>query len=89
VVASGPAPQLDPKQSVVGLHDRALKGTRPVYLGDGHVDAPVYDRYLVREGVVIPGPCIIEEYESTTVVGRDSSVRVDAFRNIIIDLHSA
>ena len=87
VVASGPAPKLDPKQSVVGRHDRALKGMRPVYLGEGYVDAPVYDRYLVREGEVIPGPCIIEEYESTTVVGRDSSVRVDAFRNVIIDLH--
>lgn len=87
VVASGPAPHLDPKQSVVGMHDKALKGFRPVYLGEGYAEVPVYDRYLVSEGVVIPGPCIIEEYESTTVVGRDSSVRVDAFRNIIIDLH--
>jgi N-methylhydantoinase A len=87
VVVAGPSPQLVPEQAVVGNHDKALKGSRLVYLGTRYEEVPVYDRYLIPEGTVIPGPCIIEEYESTTVVGHDSSVRVDAFRNIIIDLH--
>jgi hypothetical protein len=32
------------------------------------------------------GPCIIEEFESTTVVGENSVVLLDEFRNIIIDM---
>jgi N-methylhydantoinase A/oxoprolinase/acetone carboxylase beta subunit len=37
-------------------------------------------------GQSIQGPCIIEEFESTTVVGHGSMVRTDEFRNIIIDM---
>jgi N-methylhydantoinase A/oxoprolinase/acetone carboxylase beta subunit len=86
VLVSGPSPELIPKQAVVGRHDKALKGHRPVYLGQGYLQAPVYDRYLMVPGQSIQGPCIIEEFESTTVVGHGSMVRTDEFRNIIIDM---
>lgn len=87
VLVSGPSPELIPKQAVIGVHDAALKGYRAVYLGDGYETVPVYDRYQIPADMHIQGPCIIEEFESTTVVGKQSTVQLDGFRNIIIDMH--
>ena len=57
---------------------RALKGRRRVVFaaGEGSLDVPVYDRYLLEEGFSIEGPAIIEEAESTTVVRPDWQCRV-------------
>jgi len=87
VLVSGPSPELIPKQAVIGVHDAALKGYRAVYLGDGYETVPVYDRYQIPADMHIQGPCIIEEFESTTVVGKQSTVQLDGFKNIIIDMH--
>ncbi len=86
VLVSGPSPQLEPKQAVVGSHTKALKGKRLVYFGQGYEQVAVYDRYAMPVNKKIKGPCIIEEFESTTVVGKGSSVTIDAFRNIIINM---
>jgi N-methylhydantoinase A len=87
LLVSGPTPTLTPKQAVLGVQEKALKGKRNLYFGSGFVDAPVYNRYAMDANETIAGPCIIEEMESTTVIGPNSSVRVDAYKNIIIDLH--
>ena len=59
----------------------ALKGTRGVLLPErrGYVATPVYDRYRLGPGTQIDGPAIVEERESTTVVGpgRDRPVAED------------
>lgn len=86
VLVSGPLPDLVPKQAIVGKHDKALKGKRLVYFGNGYIETPVYDRYAMEENKKIKGPCIIEEFESTTVIGINSTVTVDVFKNIIIDM---
>jgi N-methylhydantoinase A len=86
VLVSGPSPQLIPKQAVLGTHNRALKGNRKVYFGNGYADTPVYDRYAIEINKKINGPCIIEEFESTTVVGKDSTLIIDEFRNIVIEM---
>jgi N-methylhydantoinase A len=89
VLVSGPSPELIPKQAVLGKHSKALKGKRQVYFGNGYIDTPVYDRYAIEVNKKINGPCIIEEFESTTVVGKDSVVMIDEFKNIIIDMIKA
>ena len=45
-------------------------GTRPIYLdgGDTPKDCPVYRRELLESGAMVTGPCVIEEYASTTVL---------------------
>jgi N-methylhydantoinase A/oxoprolinase/acetone carboxylase beta subunit len=86
VLVSGPSPQLIPNQAVVGKHKKALKGTRKVYWGKHYEDTPVYDRYSMPMNKTINGPCIIEEFESTTVVGHASTVMIDRFKNIIINM---
>ncbi|MFZ4428594.1 MAG: hypothetical protein ACOYOO_15655, partial [Saprospiraceae bacterium] len=48
---------------------------------------PVFDRYALAPGTAIQGPAIVEEKESTTVAGPDSVIQVDAFRNLVIDMH--
>jgi N-methylhydantoinase A len=69
------------------IHDR-IKTTRPVYLFEyeSFVDVPVYDRYSLTPGFTCKGPVLIEERESTVVVGPNCSCRVDDYYNAIIDL---
>ena len=59
---------------------------RVLFEGAGWQDCPVYDRYALRSGTRLRGPVLIEERESTCVVGPDSDVVVDDFLNLVIDL---
>jgi N-methylhydantoinase A len=86
VLVSGASPDIIPKQQIQQQHSQALKGTRPVFWGNVFEETPVYDRYAITPNQILEGPCIIEEFESTTVVGKNSKVVVDEFRNIKIDL---
>ena len=68
--------------------DAARKGTRPAYFPEagGFVEASVYDRMALAPGAEISGPALIEERESTCVVGPGDTARVDARRNLVVDL---
>jgi N-methylhydantoinase A/oxoprolinase/acetone carboxylase beta subunit len=44
----------------------------------------VYDRYLLGRGAAFEGPAIIEERESTTVVGPGARIDVDPARNLSV-----
>jgi N-methylhydantoinase A len=64
----------------------ALKGRRPVYFpeyGDHHA-TPVYDRYQLGPGATVSGPAIVEERESTAVLGPSAVGTVDEFSNLIV-----
>jgi N-methylhydantoinase A len=64
-----------------------LKGTRQVYFPEtGFTDCSVYDRYALRAGDTLEGPAVIEERESTTVIGPGGAVTVDAYLNLICEL---
>jgi len=67
---------------------KALKGQRPAYfLGSGgFIDCAVYDRYRLKAGHRINGPAIVEERESTAVLGPNDVAEVDGFLNLIIDI---
>lgn len=88
VLVSAAAETFIPQQAIVGKQTNALKGTRKVFWGNGYEETPVYDRYSIPIQQKINGPCIIEEFESTTVVGKNSVVWIDEFKNIIVDLIS-
>jgi N-methylhydantoinase A len=89
VIASGPRPsvKLSATSSTGG---DARKGERLVYFPEWneHRRVPVYDRYLLAAGTALSGPAIIEERESTTVVGPGAGVQVDAARNLSIELEA-
>ncbi len=91
VTATSPRPNVALPQAP---HDpesvtKARKGTRPVYftaLG-GFVDTPVYDRYLLAAGATFDGPAIVEERDSTAVVGPHATATIDEYLNLIVTLH--
>jgi N-methylhydantoinase A/oxoprolinase/acetone carboxylase beta subunit len=62
-----------------------LKGSRKAYFPEigGYVETPVYDRYALGPGARLAGPAIVEERESTTVVGPGAVVTVDAHRTLV------
>jgi N-methylhydantoinase A len=63
-----------------------VKGSREIYLPEqgGFVEVPVYSRYALAPGDEFEGPAIIEERESTAVIGPEATVRVDELRNLRI-----
>ncbi len=65
----------------------ALKGKRKAYFPEQKqfVECPVYERYRIKSGTTLKGPVILEERESTTIVGVDSEVHVDDRFNLIIE----
>jgi N-methylhydantoinase A len=70
----------DPKES--------LKGHRPVYFvgGGGFQDTPVYDRDLLKPGMEIEGPAVIEERITTVIVHPGWSMWVDGYGNIVMEV---
>ena len=66
----------------------ARKGTRRAYHpGSGTMtDWPVYDRYALTPGMALDGPALIEERESTCVVGPGDRVVVDERLNLVAEL---
>ena len=93
VIAEGPRPDLHLPRTggespADGQEPDTLKGHRSVYMpeSNGFVDAPVYDRYRLMAGQAFPGPAIVEERESTVVIGPRARAGVDAWFNLIIDM---
>ena len=62
-----------------------MKSSRKAYFPEigGYVEIPVYDRYAVGPGSRLAGPAIVEERESTTVVGPGAAIAVDAHRTLV------
>lgn len=66
----------------------AIKGERLAFsmASDEYVPHTVYDRYRLFPSARLSGPAIIEERESTTVVGEKAIVETDDFGNLRISL---
>jgi len=66
----------------------AIKGERPIYLSElgGYAPVPVYDRYRLAPGAVFAGPAVVEERESTAVIGPAAHVAVDDLLNLVVRL---
>ena len=67
-----------------GLEDCIIHETSFYHKGEWH-GAVIYDRTPLHSGLVIPGPAIISEMDSTTVVLPDFDARVDAVGNLLIN----
>lgn len=71
-----------------GGTEDALKGKRWAYFPSrrSSFEVPVYDHYRLPPGGQIKGPAIVEQRESTTVVGPGDRVTIDPFLNLFIEL---
>ncbi len=76
--------ELSMGQEGTTLEDCKLHDTSFYYEGEHH-DAVIYDRGKLHEGLVVPGPSIVSEMDSTTVVLPGYSARVDSVGNLLIE----
>ena len=83
--------RLPPLDRSAGAAAQAVKGERMAYspIRRDFVRHTVYDRYRLGAGASIQGPAIVEERESTTVVGEDASASVDTNGFLFINLRAA
>ncbi len=92
VVSSGPKPVvnllLEDKPSN-NSRGNVLKGKRQAYFPElgGFHPTPVYDRYALRPGDNFAGPAIVEERESTVIVGPMDSFWIDDHWNLLVELN--
>ena len=65
----------------------ALKGERRAFFPEaqGYLATPVYERRLLQPGETLTGPVIVEERESTLVVGPGARLEVDEFGSLIVE----
>jgi N-methylhydantoinase A len=92
VVVSGPPPEIDFRLPMAdSARSKALKGSRPAYFPEygQYVETSVYDRYALRPGETFAGPAIVEERESTLIVGTRGRARVDEQQNVIVEFADA
>jgi N-methylhydantoinase A len=85
VTIKAPAPQVKiARMRNEAGRGKALKGHRKVFMPEtgSFVSCPIYDRYALRTGARMRGPAVIEEHESTVVVGRDATIEVDPSCNL-------
>jgi N-methylhydantoinase A len=80
-IAKPPPRTLDPGETA------APKERRPVYFAEagGYVECPIYDRYALPAGARVPGPAVVEEFDSTTVLHPGYTVGVDTHGNLLIE----
>ena len=62
------------------------KRPRDVWFRDTSVECEVLDRYALEPGTTIEGPAVIEERESTCVLGPGDRATVDAHLNLVAEL---
>lgn len=66
----------------------AIKGRRPAWFPEagGFVDCPVYDRYAMNAHDSFIGPAIVEEQESTAIIGVGDRAAVDAREHLVVQV---
>jgi N-methylhydantoinase A len=92
VNVAGPRPAVRPLRSPgAGDADHSLKRRRPIYLPERRdlVEVPVYDRYQLAPGAQLVGPAIVEERESTVVIGSAATASIDRWSNLVVKLGQA
>ncbi len=86
VTVSAPPPPLDLVLRLPAA-GAARKGERLAYFpeAEGYIQTPVYDRYALGAGTALEGPAIVEERESTLVVGPGARISVDDYGTLMVE----
>jgi N-methylhydantoinase A len=82
--------RIPPLQNTGKSIEDCLKGERKAFslIKKEYLPFKVFDRFKLFSGAVLQGPAIIEEKESTIIVGEDAKASVDEYGFIWIDLNS-
>jgi N-methylhydantoinase A len=84
--ASGPRPNVSSTWIEEGGVDPlgAVTSTTEIFVDGAWTTASVYDRQKLKAGNVIPGPAIIAEMDSTTLVLPDHAATVHSSGSLLI-----
>jgi len=88
LIVTGPQPEMNFGLGQSAPSGTAVKRTRQAYFPEhgGYVETPVYNRYALKQGDGFAGPAIVEERESTLVLGARGRARVDERLNVLVEL---
>jgi N-methylhydantoinase A len=87
VTVSGPRPTV--RLRIDGGNGEAVKkGTRKAYFPElgGYAEVPVLNRYGMPQGYSFTGPAIVEERESTAVIGPGARCFIDGQWNLVVEM---
>jgi N-methylhydantoinase A len=83
-----PKPRMNVSTQPTESVKAALKGHRKVWItGAGPVSFEIYDRAKLNYGNKIPGPAIIEEETSTTLIRDCDLAEVDRYENLVLTIY--
>jgi len=82
--------RLPPIRQTAARPADCIKGSRRAFslIRKEYIPFTVYDRFKLFPGAVIQGPAIVEERESTIVVGEDATASVDEYGFVWITMNS-
>jgi N-methylhydantoinase A/oxoprolinase/acetone carboxylase beta subunit len=85
VRVTGPEPNIDVRMRG-GVQGEAAKGNRKVWFHEtGFTQAHVVDRYRLNPGSTVEGPAVVEERESTVVIGPGGRGRVEPTGALVVE----
>jgi N-methylhydantoinase A len=81
--------RIPPLRQTEGKPADCIKGERPAFslIRKEYIPFTVYDRFNLFPGAIMDGPAIIEEKESTIVIGEDAQASVDEYGFVWINLN--
>jgi len=85
----GPAPELDVRAvaSPRGGGGSRRRGRRRAWFAEtGNATVNVFDRYGLAPGAEVAGPAIVEERESTMVIGPGGRGKVDRYGSMVVEV---
>jgi N-methylhydantoinase A len=91
VRVAGPNPGLRLSAQRARANGEARSGERRAFFPElgGFQLTPTYDRYRLTPGSEFRGPAIVEERESTLIIGPGARARVDDYLNVIVEIGPA
>ena len=95
VVSAGPKPNVsltvDEQDDGAKTAADCIKGRRPAYFpeSNGFVETAIYDRYKMKPGMTFDGPAIVEERESTAIIGPGAACSIDEHYNLLVRMPEA
>jgi N-methylhydantoinase A/oxoprolinase/acetone carboxylase beta subunit len=86
VSLQGPEPDMSSLQGVTAEHIKPPSSRECYFRGHGFRTTTVYDRLSLRPEEGGAGPALIEEPDSTALVGPEDRFRIDELGNLIVDV---
>jgi 5-oxoprolinase (ATP-hydrolysing) len=66
--------------------DSAGTASRLAWFGDAYIPCAIYKRGQLVRGTIIDGPALVEDANTTTVIGPQDTLTIDGGGNLVIDL---